>query len=153
MRTFKLLSVCSFLLGCVLLPSLAAAQTLTIGSAEVRRGSTVDIPVQFVPGDVDVVAFQVAVVYDPALLDEPVCLPSVAWFCGVNHDIGRVVIVHVTPLLQPLTEQTYAEIRFPVPRSAGRGRHALLGAHAVVMSDVDSGSAPFTVYTGRIDVR
>ena len=153
MRAKMLLSAFSLLLACALLPSPCSAQTLSIGSAEVRRGTTVDIPVQFVPGVRDVVGFQLAVVYDPAILGAPTCLASNASVCSVGHDVGRIALIYVHPHLLPMAEQTLAILRFPVRRDVRHGTHAALGALGAMFVGPDTQAVPFTIYTGRIDVR
>lgn len=153
MPNSMLFSVLYFLLACALLPSMASAQTLTIGSAEVRRNPTVDIPVQFVPGDRDVVGFQLRVVYDPTIFLPPTCTTGSFTSCGVNHAAGWVSMMHVNFNLAPLTAQTFAHMRFTLRPDVPRGTRALLGAYDTLLVNAQGRSQPFTMYTGRIDVR
>lgn len=149
------LSLCALLLLPVLLSD-AAAQTLTIGSGEIRRGGTIEIPVRFQAGIVPAAGYDLWIAYDPVRFDPPTCtvinVPPAAGACAVRHDEGRIGFIYFTGDISPLVDGTHMLVTLPVPRRAPRGM-ALLGADTPHVVAPTSDPVPFTIHTGQIDIR
>ena len=147
------------LLALLLLPLLlpdAAAQTLTIGSGEVRRGGTIEIPVRFEAGAVPAAGYDLWIVYDPTRFDPPTCTVADAFpaagACAVRHGEGRIGFIFFTHDASPLVGGTHMLVTLPVPRRAPRGV-ALLGGDTPHVVSPSGGPVPYTIHTGQIDIR
>jgi hypothetical protein len=134
-----------------LLSTPALAQVLTIGSGEVRRGQTIDVPVHFAAGGA-VVGFDLSVVYDPTRFGTPTCFARNGSSCAVHHDIGRIAIFNVNWALTPLATGEYATLRFPVLATAPRGV-ALLGARGYNLGNAAGNAVVGTIHTGQLNIR
>jgi hypothetical protein len=145
------IAMCSLLLAAII-PGTAAAQTISIGSATVSRGSSVSIPVEFVAGPVASPGFQVGVAYDPARVGHPTCAAFLGAVCHVNRTEGRVRMIAVHHSLLPLPSGTYMRLTFDVPARAARGV-ALLGAETPLVSNAAAQPVEFVVHSGQLSIR
>jgi hypothetical protein len=129
----------------------ASAQTLTVASGEVRRGQTIDLPVHFTAGG-GVVGLELHVVYDPSRFGTPTCFPLRGTSCAVHHAQGRISLMNVSWMLDPLATGDYAVLRFPVDPLAPRGT-TLLGGYGFELANSAGNRVRGTLHTGQIRIR
>ena len=95
-----------------------SVQELTLGTVNARRGQTAEVPLSFLGDGAAVVALQVDVAFDPAVLGAPavaggVALGGNAMRSGVVAP-GRLRLVIYSPLNAPLNNGVLARLSFPV---------------------------------------
>jgi cohesin domain-containing protein len=123
-----------------------AVQDLTIGTATGLRGQTVTIPLSHT-GDGSVVAFQVDVTYDPAVLGSP----EVSTGPNLSGNLlrsavvssGRLRLVIYSPVNGPLGNGTLARLSFTIKTDAPTGTSAL-GLGSAVLGNATAVSVPST---------
>ena len=127
-------------------------QELTLGTVNVLRGETAEVPLSFL-GDGAAVALQVDVAFDPAVLGVPavaggVALGGHALRSGVVAP-GRLRLVIYSPLNAPLGNGVLARLSFGVGTSAPVGESPVTFA-STLLGDATAGAVAVTQAGGGL---
>ena len=132
----------------------AAAQTVTIGSAQGQAGDTVAIPVTFQQGAGAAAGYQTIFSYDVAAFGVPVVQGgSGPATCSVNDATGEISVIRFTLPATVLADETACVIDFPIEAATALGIYPLThNAGQPQYSDVGAVQLPATGVDGQVEV-